>query len=300
MTAGLGLKLTGELAEKARALLKGKRLTAHRLDGLLDELTERRQTMPHDISDIEQNRVPHRSAGVDPQAAQARLQERIEANRAAGLDPLAPPVDDTLQPPETPVEGDEDRTPQHQAPPIDPPEIAAAPAADLDEIERRKQAGVTRFRQAMESTERKVIQQAPGLLARGRSLATLEEAAAILFAELQPGVQDAFRQFCLEQSLDSWVVFLGAIQRVADLQEFTALDFEPHHLNRVGTVSPSMAAPGTCERCGVAIPQNPERRGQRFCCSRHGSEQNEHSEGCAGAHMVQVRGRWVDTSKISV
>lgn len=294
MSATLGLKLTPAISEQARTVLGGRRLTALRLRDLLDELTERRKTPMANLdeSDRENHREPWRGPGIDPAIAEENLRAAMDKARAHGVDPNALRGEDDEGLPEAP-------SPIGNPLAVDRP-LAKTITDDAEEISRLKAEGLSRFRETIDRTERKALHEVSSLKGRPRSLATLEDAASILIAELEPGAQDALRQFCLEAHVEPWVVAVASMQRVADLQEFTGLDFTDRQLNRGDTVGKSVVAPGECQRCGVTIPPNPEKRGQLFCCSFHGSERDDHSPGCPGEHVVMVRGRWVDTSQVRV
>src|SRR5438876_434640 len=81
------VRFTPALTEQARQLLGGLNPTPARVAGLLTELALYRQKKEKsmDQSDLDNNRVPHRQARIDPEAAAARLAQQ-RANR--------PPVED--------------------------------------------------------------------------------------------------------------------------------------------------------------------------------------------------------------
>lgn len=278
-------RLDRAVLDQMRGLLGGANPTPRRMGKLLDELADRRRT-PVDQDDREAGRTPHRRvAPLDPEEAQRRLAERMEANQAMGLNPNAAPIEDVPGASALAVEGAE-------VPHIIP--LGDSIPDDAEAIERLKATGLPRTRQVFEERERRVLQQMPVLRAAGRTLRTLEEAAEVLIAELQPNEQDEIRQCCQENDLANWVVILGSVSRMAALKELHAGEFDPDWRNRgSGGAGKATAREEVCEMCGGLIPPDPIRRGRRFCCSRHGSEQVAHSEGCALASRQMVKGAWV-------
>lgn len=229
-----------------------------------------------------------------------RVQEKIAENEARGLHRNAPALEEEAV--ETP--GSEQRE-QPEPAPADPP-VAVAPApvapapapeppSDAEAIEAAKVAGLRRVSQVAEGLERKTLQRMPAIRAAGRTLKTLEEAADVLIAELQPNHQDALRQVCDEHGLANWVVCLGAIARMADLQELNAGEFEDAWLNRQTARSGTAASAREerCQMCDGVIPPDPIRKNRVACCNRHGSGQVEHTAGCPLASLQMVKGKWV-------
>lgn len=108
---------------------------------------------------------------------------------------------------------------------------------------------------------------------------TLDGAAELLLAMMEPGHQDHVRQVADENAWPVWVLLLGSTARVADQMELHACEVNPDWLN-----APRAARPADkvvlCEfpGCGESIPK--PGRGQRFCCSAHGSDKPWHSDGC--------------------
>lgn len=108
---------------------------------------------------------------------------------------------------------------------------------------------------------------------------TLDAAADLLLAMMEPAHQDQVRQVADEHSWPVWVLLLGSTARVADQMELHACEMNPDWLN-----APRGARPADktvmCEfsGCGWLIPH--PNRGQRFCCSAHGSDKPWHSDGC--------------------
>lgn len=315
------LKLDAPVLQVVESLLGGQRPTAKRLLDLLGELTQRRArmeeaTMPLDEQDVELGRTPYRArahaAQLNPDPANLdaalgnltdaaerraadsrdRLHDTIAANEARGLHRTAPPIEedptvDTKRPDETDAV-------LPSFPGELPPQPNAQSGDEIAEIERRKSAGIRRTREVAEGLERGVLQRMPTLGLQGRSLKTLEGAAEVLIAELQPNHQDAIRQVAQEYQMDAWVVILGAVARMADLQELHAGEFEEHWKNRQGSgATPASAKAEICQMCGGEMPPDPVRRNRQFCCNRHGSDQIEHTEGCALASRKMVQGAWV-------
>lgn len=320
------LKLEVPVLQVVESLLGGQRPTAKRLLTLLGELTQRRARMeeakmPLDEQDVDLGRTPYRARAhaeqLNPDPAnldaalgnltdaeqrraatsRERLNDTIAANEARGLHRTAPPIeeDPAVVDPERPNQPTSD--PAVSDPPIDRgggPSTTSPAQLEVDEIERRKTAGIRRTREVAEGLERGVLQRMPTLGLQGRSLKTLEGAAEVLIAELQPNHQDAIRQVAREYQMDAWVVILGAVARMADLQELHAGEFEDHWKNRQGSgATPASAKAEICQMCGGEMPPDPVRRNRQFCCNRHGSEQIEHTEGCALASRKMVTGAWV-------
>lgn len=320
------LKLEEPVLRMVESLLGGQRPTAKRLLGLLGELAQRRgrmmeAEMPLDDQDRELGRVPHRPRAHaellnrgnpenldaalgnlteaeqrQTREAKQRIEEKIAQNEASGLHRTAPPIEE-----EPPVNTDRPNHPKPDPPVPEPPiDSGGGPGTtstaqmEADEIERRKTAGIRRTREVAEGLERGVLQWMPALGLQDRSLKTLEGAADILIAELQPNHQDAIRQVAQEYQMDAWVVILGAVARMADLQELHAGEFEEHWKNRQGTgATPASAKAEICQMCGGEIPPDPVRKNRVACCNRHGSNQVEHTEGCALSALKMVKGRWV-------
>jgi hypothetical protein len=106
---------------------------------------------------------------------------------------------------------------------------------------------------------------------------TLEAAAEVLLSVLDLPHQDHLKDVAYEMPLPKWVLMLGAVAKACDQRELRNGIFQPMWLNSPEAVLPVKATP-KCERCGLEIPGG--RRGQRFCCSRHGSDQDTHSDDC--------------------
>lgn len=233
--------------------------------------------------------------------ARDRLQDKIAENEARGLHRNAPP------PEEEPVETSPSM-PYVPADPAEPPTNAplavapaplAAPAApepadDAAAIDAAKRTGLGRVAVVAESLERRVLQKMPAIRAAGRSLKTLEDAADVLIAELQPNHQDALRQVCQEHGLANWVVLLGAAARMADLQELNAGEFEDAWLNRQSARGTATSIKEEiCQMCGGVLPPDPVRKNRVACCNNHGSNRLDHTAGCALAQRQMVKGSWV-------
>ena len=323
------LKLEAPVLQVVESLLGGQRPTAKRLLGLLGELTQRRgrmeeANMPLDDQDRELGRVPHRARAhaellnrdnpdnldaalgnlSDAEQRQAheaaeRLADRIAENEAKGLHRHAPALEE-----DPTMDADRPNHPKPDPPLPDPPidsgggpSTTSSAQLEADEIERRKTAGIRRTREVAEGLERGVLQRMPVLGLQGRSLKTLEGAADVLIAELQPNHQDAIRQVAQEYQMDAWVVILGAVARMADLQELHAGEFEEHWKQRQGSGATAASAKAEiCQMCGGEIPPDPVRKNRVACCNRHGSNQVEHTEGCALSALKMVKGRWVTVS----
>ena len=317
------IRITGDLADKVRSLLGGANPTPKRVDALLAELEARRQpreepAMPLDQEDLDKGRQIFRAGELaerlnaeDPENLEAaranlaeargrqtheareRLADRIAANEARGLHRNAPsieeaPVDTEAPPPTPPVSAQTETTAANQALPDD----------DAAAVDAAKAALLPKTKGVAETLERRALQKMPQLVSKGRSLKTLEEAASVLIAELEPNHQDALYQVAYEHSLPAWVVILGAIARMADLQELNAGEFDERWMNRehsrVGTaVAPKVEV---CGLCGHVIPG--ARKSQQFCCNKHGSGQVPHSDGCTLSHVVMVKGQWVVQAKV--
>lgn len=316
------LKLEAPVLRVLESLLEGQRPTAKRVLGLLGELTRRRASMEEakmlDEQDRELGRVPHRASdharllNKDPdnlEAAQAglaeaqtrreaqareRIQEKIAENEAKGLHRTAPAIEEEpLVETERPKDAIPD-LPEHLRTTL-PPSPPDQPVDEAAEIERRKTAGMRRTREVAEQLERGFLQKMPGLRLQGRTLKTLEDAAEVLIGELQPNHQDAIRQVAQEYSMDAWVVILGAVARMADLQELHAGEFEDHWKNRQGSGATAASAKvEICQMCGGEMAPDPIRKNRVACCNAHGSGKVEHSDGCALSHLKMVAGQWVD------
>lgn len=279
--------------------------------------------MPLDPGDIEQGRVPLRARdhaqiiqdltdprlrdpsavetaeiGVDERrralAAESRevIQDKIAANEAKGLHRTAPPIEEeAAESPSQAVPSIEiERGPQA------PQGLMDADAQSGDEaaaIESLKRTGLRKTRDVAEHLERGALAKLPKLRSAGRSLKTLEEAADVLIAELEPNHIDAILQVCQEHGLPNWVVILGAIARMADLQELNAGEFRDEWVNRPSSRVGTSAAPKieVCQLCGQVIPG--ARKGQVACCNAHGSGKVEHTAGCPLVHVQMVKGAWV-------
>lgn len=315
------LTLTKDLEDKLTSALGGKRPTARRLMELLAK------GAPMDKSDIEQGRTPYsprvhaETIGGDVgemvshvedarQRRQAdgkeRIASRIEEHRARGLDPSAPPED-----PAAAVLAEDDSMAGAASPPSITPtvihqdetsfvvDMGPGPGNETAEIERLKAAGMAKTREVADTLERRVLQRMPQIAQAGGKLRSLEEAAEILIGELQPNHVDAIRQVCLEHTLEPWVVILGALARMADLQELHTGEYDPSWTNRApGGTRPASIKEQRCEVCQGVLPTD-ARRGQRYCCSFHGSNRLDHSPpemgGCSLSHLQMVGGKWVDT-----
>lgn len=119
-------------------------------------------------------------------------------------------------------------------------------------------------------------------VSRSRPYASLEEAAKALFEVLEPRVQDGIRDVAREMKIPVWVVFCGAVTRAADHRELHAGDFAPDWLNTPSAINRApMEVRCTLAGCDLVIPT--PVRGQTRCCSRHGSDQPQHSENCVAA-----------------
>lgn len=303
------VKLTDRAMELAKKLL-GANPTPARLEKLLEQMKE--TPMPLDEQDRDLGRTVHRSI-QDPQKqreARERLEDRIAANRAMGLDPQAPPIEETAV--ETTPAGPRDfdsidaateafkkayTTPDPDialAPaPVAPP-AAPEPASEADAIEAAKSAGLRRVNEIAEALERKTLQRMPELRNAGRSLKSLDDAASVLIAELDLGDRDAIVQVCQEHGLANWVVLLGAVKRMADLQELNAGEFQDSWLNRQTTGgTPASSKQEMCVMCGGQIPPDPVRKNRIACCNKHGSGFAEHTAGCPLASLQMVKGKWV-------
>lgn len=318
------LKLDTPTLEVVESALGGLKPTQKRLLGLLAELAQRRagtwKEDPVDEDDIEKGRTPYRarehavhlnrntpenldaalSSLTEAQQrhaiqGQERLADRIATNEASGLHRTAPVTEE-----DPPMTDTERPTPSPESAVSDPP---TQDDADAAEIERRKAVGIRRTRDVAEGLERGVLQRMPTLRLHGRSLKTLEDAAEVLIAELQPIHQDSIRQVCQEHSMDAWVLILGAVARMADLQELHAGEFEEHWKNRQSAGGTAASAKvEVCQMCGGELPPDPVRRNRTACCSRHGSGQVQHTQpgestsqpgGCPLRHRQMVKGAWV-------
>ena len=127
----------------------------------------------------------------------------------------------------------------------------------------------------------------------GRAI-TLDEAASVLVAELDPSEQDNVLRIAEENHWPVWVVMLGAVAQQSKLQLLLDGDFRSEWLNSTSPASQPTAA--TCVQCGQVIPG--ARRGQVACCSRHGSQKDDHNEGCVLGHIMMIGGRWIDSHRI--
>lgn len=184
------------------------------------------------------------------------------------------------------------------APALSGPEPASQEAADHVTDEEQSElirAGIESFR-AFDESRRKAIMQRPVSALRGAGrLETLSQAAGILLAELDPGQRDRVLEIAEENGWPPWVVVLGAVARSADLQELLSGEMKPEWLSTPERTERVAVGEAKCEACGAAIPG--ARRGQKFCCSAHGSEKDGHSEGCPCSYMVLTNGSWVDTRR---
>ena len=106
---------------------------------------------------------------------------------------------------------------------------------------------------------------------------TLEAAAGALLSVMDQHHQDQVKDVAFGLTRPAWVIMLGAVARMADNRELPAGEFSPEWLNRTEDAKPQVSLP-RCERCHQEIPGG--RRNQRFCCSRHGSDKDAHSEDC--------------------
>lgn len=315
------LNLPTTLKDKFSDLLGGKTPTTERLLKMLD----RKELPMMDKDDVEKGReplTPQMHAGIVAAASsvpideaatvafaqenQARrietgrttLADRIEANRARGLNADAPPED-----PVAAELADEAATPSWTGPEMTvtsstPTSFTAAPAtgpADA-EIERMKAEGIAAMRGHTEKLERDTLQRLPQILRGGGGrLRSLEEAASILISEMQPSHQDAINDVVRETGKEPWQIVLGALALSADRQELHAGEFDPEWLNRgPGGGRPASVKEQKCQACGGVLPGD-ARRGQQFCCSFHGSNRFDHNEDCSLRHLEMRQGRWVDT-----
>ena len=211
----------------------------------------------------------------------------------------------------TPLEGDEQRTESHQPVQDQPGSVEQAVLAgetvygesliqsaeridhDTAVIDALKRVGLAKTRELVATRERQGLQRLPAIRASGSRLRTLEEAAEVLIAELEPNHQDAIAQIVLEIGHPNWVIILGAVARMADLQELHAGDFQADWTNRGAGQTKVTAKQEVCEVCAGLIPPDPVRRGRKFCCSRHGSGQIAHSDDCPNADRQMKMGQWV-------
>lgn len=317
------VKIGDAIADKVRTLLGGQNPTPKRIETLLEELEQRRAApppeapMPLDPGDIEQGRTVHRPqehARIlnqgDPEnlraalenlddaersrasEARERLNDRIAANEAKGLHRTAPPIEEeTVEEPPIAQMTAADAA-ELISPPLAHPETASIPTDEADAIEAVKRAGLRKTRDVAEHLERGALAKLPRLRSAGRSLKTLEEAADALIAELEPNHIDAILQVCQEHGLPNWVVILGAIARMADLQELNAGEFRDEWVNRPSSRVGTSTAPKieVCQLCAQVIPG--ARKGQVACCNAHGSGKVEHTAGCPLAHVQMVKGQW--------
>jgi hypothetical protein len=257
MTSRRFVKLDDDktLSLLAELLPPGEQPTGPRVRALLHELRDRRRP----------TKEPAMPTLEDLEAAAA-----ADAT-GAPLPPAPPAIEDK------PVLG-ENRT--------DDP-IEDIPEAAQGELIDAAKASYTAFDEAR---RRKVLQRPVAAMRRASRIENLTEAARVLIAELDPRQQEAIDQVATENGWPPWVVVLGAVARSADLQELIAGDMRPEWLNQSDHVEKAAAEVAKCVRCGGVIP-NP-RRGQVACCSRHGSGQDEHSDGCALAHLKAVGDGW--------
>lgn len=166
------------------------------------------------------------------------------------------------------------------------------PAEDQDEIIR---AAKDAFRDYDVERRRKIMAQPVSTLRKASRIETLTEAATILLAELDPPQRDLILQIAAENTWPPWVVVLGAVARAADLQELMAGEFKPEWMSQSEKSEHVIAGDAKCLQCHGAIPN--ARRGQLYCCSKHGSEQFEHSEDCGLGYRQFLNGSWIDTRR---
>lgn len=206
-------------------------------------------------------------------------QERAAAQAAGITLPDAPPTPE-IPPPSPMVD-------------VDPPDNGTIPDDDQSEIIN---AAKDSFRAFDEKRRKAILARPVSTLRRATRIETLTEAAHILLAELDAQQRDRVLEISQENSWPPWVVVLGAVARSADLQELLTGDFKEDWLSRPERSEHAAPAGAKCEVCGGTIPD--ARRGQRFCCSAHGSEKTWHSEGCALSYLTKTdAGSWIDTRR---
>jgi hypothetical protein len=297
------LSLPATVRDRLTEALGGKKPTADRLIKLIEQRRgesamdkedhehDRQPMSPEAIAGLVQERTPGLiDVGEALENAEAarrrrvalgteRVQDRIAEHRERGLDPNAPPEDpEAAKLAEEGVGNAVDPTPAAAPPAVEAP-------ADRSAI-LNKAVGV------FDRREREVLQRMPQI-ASGQSRAmSLDQAAELIIAELQPNEVDAIRQVCSEEGLDPWVVVAGALKRQAQLQELHAGEFDPEWRNKRGDTRATQREQ-KCEACGGVLPSE-ARRGQKFCCSNHGSGRFDHNDGCALSHIEMRQGRWID------
>lgn len=231
------------------------------------------------------------------QEAHRQLAEKVEANRAAGLDPRRPPVEEDVIV-TTPLEGDETRSPGNLPDPPTPPPAEGVPDPDPrqegDRIDTVLSRATARVAERHEAAQRRALQALPRILRAGSRERTLEESAEILIAELQPGEQDSIRNVMQDDQLPNWAILLGAVRRIVAINELNAGDFDPDWLSRdPRQPTAGRARAEICQTCGGEMPPHPVLRNRVACCNKHGSGFIDHTEGCALAHRQMRAGQWV-------
>lgn len=296
------VRFTPALTDQARRLLLGLNPTPARVAGLLSELETRRATPPEvhmetpdpDIlrdrqEDEALGRQPVRRLSVAPEDAAARL---------AAAQSRRPPVLEDGAGAAQPIGDDAARTTTGLEIGATGTHLESEHVVSDEAIDKlRAEIAAGAFRGHMETVERKAIARLPGAMRASTRAGSLDDAARMLLAEMQPNHQDAVQRTSEDLGWPLWAVILGAVAHVADLQELAGGNVEAHWIDgtRPGTSS-RRTAPSTCIRCLAEIPD--ARPGQQACCNLHGSGKDEHSEGCRLKHRLRVKGEWVDIPQL--
>lgn len=156
-------------------------------------------------------------------------------------------------------------------------------------------AGVEAFREFDVARRTRIMRQPVSALRRGNRIENLTQAAMILLAELDEAQRDAVLEIARENSWPVWVVMLGSVARSADLQELASGEMSDKWLNTPEKSEHVALSDPKCQRCGGTIPG--ARRGQAFCCNRHGSGLDQHNDDCKVAYMVFNGQSWIDTRR---
>lgn len=276
-----------ESEQYVSTLLKGQRATPARVRSLLAELISRRDPPMPSLEEQEAAAaaLATGSKPLEPKPAVV-LSGKVGKTGQAMVDPAERPSMMQDDPEGERVMETLETTRAH-----DP--IHALHTAD-DEVQRAAvKAFLNEYTQADERLRERILKRPlAGLIRKPGRLETLDEAANILIAELDASQRDRVEEIARENGFPVWVVVLGSVARAADLQELASGEFKPDWLSKGADSTTKMAGAILCQRCQHEIPN--ARRGQQFCCSRHGSEKDDHNDDCPLKHIVKVSDRQGD------